>query len=431
MPKRRKKEKIPATYFHWLLGQRRGIYFADGRSNPIDAGRHSLDTRDRREAIDCLKRLDLKQAVKWGKAPATVLDVASDRLLTLEEGRRLYMAHAGRPLILKGVTPNSLKRYRAVLDKFIRFAMSKGVHHWQGVTKPVLQAYCSWLDDQDRGEATIYLELTTLKQILNWMALESKLIPESHLFKFEVSRPDDTTTYCYTPEQVDAIVEHCFATPGLHWLGLVVLALASTGMRIGELANLKWDNVEFAANLIRLWDRRRMAPKSKRAGESGTKNHRSREIPIQPRLLEILQGMNRIDGDYVFHAAQGGKLDPDKVLKVLIRDVLTPLAPKFPEITKNGSFIDGRVHSFRHYFCSACASNRVPIETLMKWLGHRNSRMVRRYYHLWDEDAQAQMKELKFVSDSVTTSWRQSLETKGDQPGGDVDGHHGRDEQRD
>jgi integrase len=304
---------------------------------------------------------------------------------------------------------------------------SANVHHWQAVTKPLFQAYCSWLDDRDRGEATIYLELTTLKQILNWMARESKLIPESHLFKFEIGRPQDTTTYCYTPEQVDAIVEHCFATPDLRWLGLVVLALASTGMRIGELANLKWDNVDFAANLIKLWDRRRVAPKSKRDGEPGTKNHRSREIPIQPRLLEILHGMDRIDGDHVFHAAQGGKLDPDKVLKVLIRDVLTPLAHKFPQITKNGRFINGRVHSFRHYFCSTCASKHVPIETLMTWLGHGNSKMVRHYYHLFDRDAQRHMNNTTFVSDSVSTLGRKNSQTEGEQPGGNVDGHHERD----
>lgn len=33
----------------------------------------------------------------------------------------------------------------------------------------------------------------------------------------------------------------------------------------------------------------------------------------------------------------------------------------------------------------------------MKWLGHRNSRMVKHYYHLHDEEAQRQMKKLSFT----------------------------------
>ncbi|MBC8115475.1 MAG: tyrosine-type recombinase/integrase [Candidatus Saccharimonas sp.] len=67
--------------------------------------------------------------------------------------------------------------------------------------------------------------------------------------------------------------------------------------------------------------------------------------------------------------------------------------------TKDGAvtgFIDGRLHSFRHYFCSICADSGVPEQTLMTWLGHRSSKMIRRYYHLHDEASQQAMK--KFVA---------------------------------
>ena len=51
MPKARKKERIVTPHFIWLLGQRHGIFVADGRSNKTDIGRHSLGTRDRKEAM--------------------------------------------------------------------------------------------------------------------------------------------------------------------------------------------------------------------------------------------------------------------------------------------------------------------------------------------------------------------------------------------
>ncbi|SFJ27791.1 RNA 3'-terminal phosphate cyclase [Planctomicrobium piriforme] len=57
-------------------------------------------------------------------------------------------------------------------------------------------------------------------------------------------------------------------------------------------------------------------------------------------------------------------------------------------------FIDGRLHSFRHYFCSTCANAGVKERVLMNWLGHRNSKMVHRYYHLHDDESRRQMKQV-------------------------------------
>ena len=78
-----------SNHFVWLLDQRNGVYYADGRSNRINVGRHSLGTRDRAEAATALERLDLYQAVAHGLADRSTLeDDASP--LTLEAGRKLY-----------------------------------------------------------------------------------------------------------------------------------------------------------------------------------------------------------------------------------------------------------------------------------------------------------------------------------------------------
>lgn len=78
--------------------------------------------------------------------------------------------------------------------------------------------------------------------------------------------------------------------------------------------------------------------------------------------------------------------------------MLTPLAPEFPTSAGEArGFVDGRVHSFRHYFCSMCANASVPEQALMKWLGHRSSRLVKRYYHLHDAESQRAMQGVNFV----------------------------------
>jgi integrase len=85
------------------------------------------------------------------------------------------------------------------------------------------------------------------------------------------------------------------------------------------------------------------------------------------------------------------------VRQVLIRDVLAPLTEKFPSTPGTVGFADGRLRSFRHYFCSTCANSGVPEQVVMAWLGHADSARVRHYYHLHDDEAQRQMKRLKFV----------------------------------
>ena len=89
-------------------------------------------------------------------------------------------------------------------------------------------------------------------------------------------------------------------------------------------------------------------------------------------------------------------LSPDIARRTLIKEVLTPLSERFPTPEGGTGFGDGRLHSFRHYFCSTCANTGVPEQVVMQWLGHRDSQMVRHYYHLHDDEAQRQMQRSHF-----------------------------------
>ena len=112
--------------------------------------------------------------------------------------------------------------------------------------------------------------------------------------------------------------------------------------------------------------------------------------------MAVLKTIPRRDG-YVFHGPRGGRLKPDTVRRILVREVIKPLAKKCPTPEGEKGFTDGRLHSFRHYFCSTCANNGVPERMIMDWLGHADSEMIRHYYHLHDEEAQRRMNQLDFL----------------------------------
>ncbi|MBA4106227.1 MAG: hypothetical protein C0485_10755 [Pirellula sp.] len=125
------------------------------------------------------------------------------------------------------------------------------------------------------------------------------------------------------------------------------------------------------------------------------KGRRDRRIPIHATFCNVLDA-KCVKGatGRVFAAAKGGELHDGNMRKILVEQVLTPLAKDFPAPPDGPGFINGRLHSFRHYFCSWCANSSVSLQAAMDWLGHRDSRMVRHYYHLHDREAQQQMQKL-------------------------------------
>jgi integrase len=197
------------------------------------------------------------------------------------------------------------------------------------------------------------------------------------------------------------MLQHCRGVPGSDWLADVILALATTGLRISELAGLRWSDIDLDAKTIRLVDETHSARRGKVARSRTLKSGRGRIFPIQEELLPALQNLTRHADGLVFHGPRGGRIKPDLARRVLIRDVLKPLAARFPTPDGEVGFADGRLHSFRHYFCSLCANRGVPQRVVMRWLGHRESRMVEHYYHLHDNEARRQMGRIRLFEEET------------------------------
>lgn len=380
--------------FRYRLKRRSHVFYADGRScNPFDVGRHSLGTKDRNEALRRLKELDRHLAVKFGKTDPSILNEQSPGHVPLGEGFEQYKASCR--VRKGGISPKSIKRYQAIFDKFEAYLAKRSVTTWNGVTTAIVESYLTYLQSEMYEYATRYLELTTIKQIIKWM-IKRGMLPERAKIDVSFPKPSGTTTYCWSPEEYSAIISWCQDTPKLRWLHGILVGLGTTGFRISELASLRWSDLDLDRNQIRLTDERRLAAKQGREGRR-TKNGRDRTLPVHADLQKILQAMQRHQDGLVFHGPKGGVVKPDTVRNILTREVLRPLRERFPSEPDQIGFVDGRLHSFRHYFCStAAASGAVSEQVVKAWLGHRDSNMVRRYFHLQDEASQQHMKSLRF-----------------------------------
>jgi len=386
---------IRCRYFHWVLRRRNGVFFADGRSNRQKVGRHSLGTRDREEALQLLEQLDRVKAVELGRAKQTILDRPEHSSIELQQGWSLYREYLGRPEIAGGASRKTRQRYKAIVDKFIPYAESQHVRRWNDVTTRLIEKYLRYLEDQDYADRTIYAEATVVKQILKWLT-EENLLPKSCLAKLKLKKVHGTNTYCWTREEVTAMIEHCRRSENARWLAGIIVALAHTGLRISELASLRWPDVDFTHRLLSITNDRKTRTTVR--SDRRTKNRRDRSVPIHDDLYAVLQSMPEAKDGIVFHGPRGGRLKPDVVRNALIRDVITPLKTRFPTTAGAVGFEHGRLHSFRHFFCSVAANAGIPEAVVMKWLGHRSSEMVRHYYHLHDVEARKQIGKIDFAN---------------------------------
>lgn len=384
---------ISGRYFSWRLFRRDGVYYADGRGGKYDLGKHSLGSREREKALEKLRRLDEAKAIELGLADATPTVMPSTT--TIGEGWRRYLEYGDSNHVMGGASEATIKLYGAVRDKHVKFCLKHGNEIWQAFDEQALRRYGNWLA-KDSADRTVYLELTLLKSINGWL-INNKLLPAVAKLVLSLKKPQGTDTYCYSSGEVTTMVVHCRTKPKFVWLANVILGLAYTGTRISELAGLRWSDVNLDGGIIRIADERSSRRKQQAGTARTTKDKRSRTIPIHAELRELLVGLPRHADGFVFHAARGGRVRTRNVLEQFIQHVIEPLKTTFTTPAGEIGFEHGRLHSFRHFFCSQCFLGGASEGEIKEWLGHADSKMVEHYRHLRSEDAQRKMNQIRFL----------------------------------
>lgn len=129
----------------------------------------------------------------------------------------------------------------------------------------------------------------------------------------------------------------------------MVMLAANTGMRRGEILNLKWSDVDLHSDHLYV--------RKSKSGES-------RIIPLNRSAKETLYGLSlkkQSGGDYVFEQRH--------------RD-------GFEAAVARAKIQNFRFHDLRHHFASHAAMAGMDMNTLRELLGHKTLTMTLRYAHL-------------------------------------------------
>ena len=189
----------------------------------------------------------------------------------------------------------------------------------------------------------------------------------------------------------------------LHWRALFLTAL-HTGMRKGEVINLKWGDVDFAATRIIV---------------QNSKNNEKRIIPMTSTLKNILQELYNLQQqttgcispvDYVFVNPENGRR-------------ITAPGSRFRKLLKRARIKDFRFHDMRHNFASYLAMNNVDIRTIQELLGHKDIKMTIRYSHLSSRALEQAVRKFNdYVEEKLDASENKEEDEESEDPEGENGG---------
>ena len=170
----------------------------------------------------------------------------------------------------------------------------------------------------------------------------------------------------YSREEIDAIVREAADDQD----AAIYLTAALTGLRRGELLALRWRDIDFDGQAIRV--RGNLSYGQITTPKSG-------KVHVVPTVDEVAQRLARLapragrelqigDDDPVFASPLGGHVDA------------SALRRRFVDAVRRAGLRTLPFHSLRHFFGSM-AVNKASLVQVQAWMGHAHIQTTARYLH--------------------------------------------------
>ncbi len=161
-----------------------------------------------------------------------------------------------------------------------------------------------------------------------------------------------------SPDELKRLLKCCQDYPEKHIYVIVVLALA-TGMRQGEILNIRWQDIDLQREQIVLLK---------------TKNKERRTVPLTGLALDLIykrHNGNILSEDQLIF----GRTDSDQPMNIRM---------SWDKVVKLAALDNFHFHDLRHTAASYLAMDNASLVELADILGHKTLQMVKRYAHLSD-----------------------------------------------
>lgn len=206
---------------------------------------------------------------------------------------------------------------------------------------------------------TVNIELKTLRAAFN-DAKRLKMIRENPFDAVKKLRVPYKEASCMEENDLKVLVN---AIQDADFRNLIIFAVF-TVMRLGEIVNLKWREVDLERRLIHVQDNKSFH----------VKGGKPRGVQMSPWVASFLAKKVR-SGDYVFCGVRGVPLKGQSIsqrFRRLVRKLEYPRGLHF--------------HSLRHTGISMLANRNVPLVYIQKLAGHSSPMVTQVYTHVDDKN---------------------------------------------
>ena len=186
--------------------------------------------------------------------------------------------------------PKTVDHYRLDLQRFLHVAPPRTGQ----LSSRVQESYYDHLRTLGLSDSSINSAVRSVRVFVKWLA-ERELL--KHPVTLKALRTVKKRVQFYTAEQITKMLDYCRETPGRRYTLLYrcIWILSQTGMRGGELLNLKWSKVEERKIKIVSTDSWQV------------KNRIDASVPISPKLREEMNAWDREGETWVMDKGNGAR----------------------------------------------------------------------------------------------------------------------------
>lgn len=219
----------------------------------------------------------------------------------------------------------------------------------QDILPKDIEAFKEWLrTERHLKNASINRYLEILSKMFN-LGIDNGKLSTNPVSKVKKLQEDNHKIRFLTVEEEVRLYK---ALP--EFLKPIVTVALHTGMRRGEILNLKWSNIDFDYGFIELLQ---------------TKSGKARKIPISEKLMEIFNNLHvNTRSEYVF-------INPETGLPYV------DIKKSFNKAREAAGIKNFRFHDLRHTVATRLVEKGIDLLVVMDILGHSKIETTMRYAH--------------------------------------------------
>lgn len=271
----------------------------------------------------------------------------------------------------KDFTEDTLASYKEDLKSLANFLKDQDYNE---LTPKDIEKYLKYLHENNLKAKSIARHISSLRTYFKFLN-KSKIITNNPMQGIDLPKINKTLPDVWTVEEISKLLDMELNTPNDYRNKAIMELLYATGLRISELVNLEYVNLDLENDFLRIMG----------------KGKKERVVPIGEIAMDYLKlyleeyrpyFVKKEQNNYIFLNYLGKKISRQGVFKIL-DDIQLKSG-----INKNIS-----PHTLRHSFATHLLNNGVDLRVIQELLGHDDISTTEIYTHVANEQIKKDYEE--------------------------------------